>query len=320
MSIYIAIVALSFERVFAYPMVLQMLYRHPVEWMGSFIAWFEAHYNQGLAIERKRAGMIMLFFLVFFSLLISVLLVYLTNLLPFGWFFQGLIAFTLLSQNQLGKAVKAVADGLEISLQNGREAVRHIVGRDVKNLDAAEVSRAGIETLAENASDGFIAPLFYLLIFGLPGIVIYKAINTADSMVGHKSEKYKDFGYASAVIDDVVNYIPARICALLFVLAAMIYRPASWQGAIRSVKQDAKKHASPNAGWPESAFAGALGFGLGGKRSYKGEMLDLAQMGDGRRDLGVKDINSSLGFYNLMSGFVLYLVFIAGFIFMILQY
>ncbi len=318
MNFYIAFVALMLERFFAYPMVLQMLYRHPVEWIGDFIFWFEEKYNFGTSElgsseQCKKMGFLMIAILVFACLLISLLLIFLTNLLPFSWFFQGLIAFTLISQKQLGDAVRAVENGLDISLNEAREALSHIVGRDVNNLEEEEISRGAIETLAENASDGFIAPLFYLLIFGLPGIIIYKAINTADSMVGHKNERYIDFGFASAKVDDIVNYIPARLSAILFIISAMIYRKSSnWKEASIAVLNDADKHASPNAGYPEAAMAGALGFSLGGKRKYGGEELDLAQMGNGKRDLTKEDIKIALGFYSFMSGFVLFLTFIGA--------
>ncbi|MCF6303676.1 MAG: cobalamin biosynthesis protein, partial [Devosiaceae bacterium] len=175
--------------------------------------------------------------------------------------------------------------------------VVHIGGRDTKNLDQHEISRAAIESLAENSSDGIIAPLFWLALFGLPGIAVYKAVNTADSMIGHKNPQYLEFGWASAKLDDVVNFIPARLCALFYILVSGIGQKnpgtkiiKSWQVTFR----DAPAHVSPNAGWPEAALAGALGFSLGGARAYGGKILHLANMGAGRRDLNQYDIERAL--------------------------
>ncbi len=318
MNLYITLVALIIERFIAYPNALQSALRHPVEWMGSFIAWFDEKYNYGTETDCLKRGFFMLAILVFISLSVALLISYLASLLPFGWVIEAMIAFIFLAQRQLGQSVKAVSDGLALSLEKGRKAVAHIVGRDVKNLNEAEISRASIETLAENTSDGFIAPLFYLLIFGLPGIIIYKAINTADSMVGHKSERYRYFGFASAKLDDLVNFIPARLTALIFMLTAMLYKKANWREAVIAAFRDAHKHASPNAGWPEASMAGALGFGLGGKRSYNGSELDLLQMGNGKRDLTRSDIDLSLRFYDLMLRLVFFLIFVSALVFLIL--
>ncbi len=320
MNILIALIAIIIEKFFAYPKILQNYFRHPIEWIGAYINFFETRFNQGTKPNRLLAGFLMLITIILICLLIALALNYIFNMLYLPFIFKGLIAFALLASRQLGQAVELVTKALAISLDEGREALSHIVGRDVKNLDEAEISRGAIETLAENSSDGFIAPLFYLLLFGLPGIIIYKAINTADSMVGHKNKRYKDFGFFSAKLDDIVNYIPARITAFLFIISAAILKKANWREATISALRDAHKHASPNAGWPEASLAGALNFSLGGKRFYNDQELDLPQMGNGKRDLGVNDIKLALKLYNIMLLLVYFLIFIAAIIFLMLQY
>ena len=300
----IAFVALVTESLFGYPKFMQLIVGHPVEWMGALIGWFEKTQNipTRSAVKRRIAGVAMLLLLMATTCLIALFVAFLVHKLPNGWLIEAIIASVFLSQRQLAQSVRTVADGLDISLAKGREAVGHIVGRDTKNLDEAEVSRAGIETLAENASDGVIAPLFWLLIFGLPGIAVYKAINTADSMVGHFSKRYTDFGWASAKVDDIVNWIPARITAGFIILAAIILPDTSGGGAWSAARRDGPKHNSPNAGWPEAAMAGALAFGLGGPRKYDGKTTDLPKMGVGNRDLGSSDIRRALALFAATGG------------------
>jgi len=219
-----------------------------------------------------------------------------------GWVVEAILATTLLAQKELGRAVRSVAEALDFSLEHGRQAVRGIVGRDPETLDEAGIARAAIESLAENASDGVIAPLFWLLLLGLPGIALYKAVNTADSMIGHKTEKYLDFGWASARFDDLVNWVPARVCGMLFCAAALFTNGASAAAGWRTMLLDAGKHDSPNAGWPEAATAGALGFALGGPRSYDREVHELPTLGSGRADLTAADIRKALELYaNLLN-------------------
>jgi adenosylcobinamide-phosphate synthase len=296
MSWLLAPLALLIERLVGYPQPLFRLISHPVVWIGWLIEWFERGLNQG--DNRRLKGVFMLALLLGTGLAVSLLIIAVTRRIPFGFVLEALLASTLLAQKSLGFAVKAVADGLGVSLEKGRVAVSGIVGRDIEELDEAGVSRAAIESLAESSSDGVIAPLFWLMIFGLPGIVLYKAINTADSMVGHRNERYEEFGWASAKLDDMVNWIPARLTALLVAAASLLIgRRADAGEALRTALRDAKKHASPNAGWPEAAFAGALGLSLGGTRAYQGEIHDLPAFGDGRRDLGSVDILNSLVLY-----------------------
>jgi len=203
--------------------------------------------------------------------------------------------------------VAAVARGLRQSLAAGREAVSHVVGRDPQVLDEAGVAGAAIETLAESTSDGVVAPWFWLVLFGLPGIAAYKAINTADSMIGHRNERYRDYGWAAARLDDLVNLVPARLTALMVVVACFFVPNASPGNAWKAAWRDAGKHKSPNAGWPEAAFAGALRISLGGPRAYDGEVVDLPAMGDGTRALASAHIEWALVLYratlNVLLGF-----------------
>lgn len=314
----IGLVALIAEPLLGYPALLQRHIGHPVQWMGALIDLFDRHMNDDAAAAktRRRAGIIMLAVLCAITVLLTLAISLLLHRLPFGWVIEALLGSVFLAHRQLAQAVSAVAYGLEGSLLRGREAVSHIVGRDTKALDEAEVARAAIETLAENASDGVIAPLFWLLIFGLPGIAVYKAINTADSMVGHLNARYADFGWASAKTDDVVNWVPARLTAMLFCLAAIITPGASARAALKAVLHDAGKHKSPNAGWPEAAMAGALHFELGGPRTYGGEVLNLPSMGSGRRHLGPNDIRKSITLYAI--ALMITFVIVAGLYFSII--
>ena len=296
--------ALLIERVLGYPPALFKLIGHPVTWMGALITWFEARLNQGS--HRRLKGVAMLLLLLGTGLAVSLLIVIATRSIPFGWVIESLLASSLLAQKELGRAVKAVADGLDLSLDSGRRAVSHIVGRDPNVLDESGVAKAAIESLAESTSDGIVAPLFWLFVGGLPGIVLYKAANTADSMVGHKTERYAEFGWASAKFDDLVNWIPARLSAMLVAAASFLVRRTDPEAAWSTALRDASKHASPNAGWPEAAFAGSLGIALGGPRSYEGELHDLPSFGDGRRELTALDILAALVLYwaalNLLLG------------------
>ena len=295
MAWLLAPLALLIERVIGYPPPLFRLMGHPVTWIGAHISWFEKRLNTGE--NRRLKGILMLGLLVLTALAAGLLVMAVTRRIPFGFVLEAVQASSLLAQKELSRAVKAVADGLNLSLPSGRIAVSHIVGRDPDQLDEAGVARATIESLAESTSDGVVAPLFWLLVGGLPGALIYKAVNTADSMVGHKTERHLEFGWASARFDDLLNLIPARLTALLIAGAAFFVRGAdperSWQTSLR----DASKHDSPNAGWPEAAHAGALGFRLGGARSYDGIIHELPSFGDGRPDLTASDILKSLELY-----------------------
>ena len=212
-----------------------------------------------------------------------------------GWIFSlagglvaALCAAILLAQKSLVDHVRAVASGLRTSLGDGRRAVAMIVGRDVTDTPAPGIARASIESLAENFSDGVVAPAFWFLVAGLPGIAIYKIVNTADSMIGYRTERHEQFGWAAARFDDVLNWIPARLSAIL--IALMGGGMAAWS----AIRHDAALHRSPNAGWPEAALAHSLDYALSGPRSYHGQMQDLAWVNPaGKRDLDPKDIDGA---------------------------
>jgi len=219
---------------------------------------------------------------------------------PWGWVIECALLVTMLASRGLYDAVARVAKGLELDgLQGGRDAVKHIVGRDPKTLDAPGVARAAIESLAENFGDAVAGPIFWYVLFGLPGILVYKTVNTMDSMIGHKTPRHRAFGFTAARLDDVLNVIPARLSALIFVAAAIFVPTANPKAAIKTAMRDAKKHRSFNAGWPEGAVAGALGLALAGPRTYGTEIITDDWMGDGRAKATHKDIERALYLYGV---------------------
>ncbi|KQX34803.1 CobD/CbiB family cobalamin biosynthesis protein [Devosia sp. Root436] len=299
MHAFIAPLALLLERWLGYPQRLVDLIGHPVIWMGRFITFMEKGVDKRERTPRQRrdAGIFTLGILLLVTLVVTLMVQQLLRSFPLGWVLEILVATPFLAQKELGRSVEAVATALRTSLDAGREAVSHIVGRDPQALDEAGVARAAIETLAESTSDGIVAPWFWLVIFGLPGIALYKAINTADSMIGHMNARYRDYGWAAARLDDLVNWLPSRLTAIL-VTAACFFTPHASPGSAWAIAvRDARKHASPNSGWPESAFAGALGFKLGGARSYDGEVVDLPSFGTGKSELVGSDILRALELY-----------------------
>jgi adenosylcobinamide-phosphate synthase len=291
------------------------LYRrlpHPAALLGRAIERLERRFNrpEDPAGERRAAGIITVVMLVLFAGLAGWAVAAIANALPLHWLWLALAISTLLARRSLEEHVAAVADGLgRGGLAAGREAVSHIVGRDPESLDEAGVARAALESLAENFSDGVVAPAFWTVLLGLPGLVVYKAINTADSMIGHRSPRFAAFGWAAARLDDLVNWIPARLAGLLLVGAAAMHPEASVHGAWRAMWRDAPRHRSPNAGWQEAALAGALGIALAGPRRYHGELIDDAWMGDGgRREVGVPDIRRGLVLFRLAAALLMLLV------------
>jgi adenosylcobinamide-phosphate synthase len=301
----LAFTALAIELAFGFPDTLYRRIGHPVSWLGALIAWCERAWNRHeFSFRRRRMlGVATLLVLLAVSVISGVVFFLLVqHFLPrlAGTLICGAAASTLLAQRSLDAHVRAVADALEQKgIEAGRDAVSMIVGRDTKSLDTAGVSRAAIESLAENFSDGVVAPLFWLLMAGLPGALCYKAINTADSMIGHKSDRYLAFGWASARVDDLVNLPASRLAAFWLVLAAAILPGLSSRSAIMTVWRDAGRHRSPNAGWPEAAMAGALGLRLAGPRVYDGTVVDDPWMGDGRETAGASDVRTALRQYRV---------------------
>ncbi|MDD9991030.1 MAG: adenosylcobinamide-phosphate synthase CbiB [Rhodospirillales bacterium] len=215
--------------------------------------------------------------------------------LGWGWLAELALVAMLLAQRDMADHMVRVARALDTGVGPAREAVRHIVGRDLRALDEHGIARAAIESGAENYSDGVVAPAFWYLLLGLPGLFAYKAINTMDSMIGHRSPRHHAFGCAAARVDDAVNWVPARIAGGLIALAALVVPGARPGRALRTMVHDASRHSSPNAGWPEAAIAGALGLALLGPRQYEGEAAaDEAWLGDGRRDATADDLRRTV--------------------------
>ncbi len=301
MSVLVAFLSLAIESVFGYPDRLFRAIGHPVTWFGWLISFLDRTLNHAADSDARRRGrgVAALLVIVMAPAAIAFGIETLLAVLPAGFLATAVLASALPSQRSLASHVRAVADALDTGgLPTGRKAVSMIVGRDPEKLDEAGVGRAAIESLAENFSDGIVAPAFWTAVGGLAGGVAYKAANTADSMIGHRTPRHEAFGWAAARFDDLVNLPASRLTALLIVLAAFIVRGASPGNAWRAVWRDAGKHRSPNAGWPEAAMAGALGLALAGPRSYGGVMVDDVFMGEGgRRDAGSADIRRALSLY-----------------------
>jgi adenosylcobinamide-phosphate synthase len=301
----LALVAIAIEAMVGYPNAVYRLIGHPVTWIGKLITWCDDAWNSGSQSSRRLFGVVTLIVLLVAALLSGLLIAgVLGRLFPgvVSLILCGVLASTLLAQRSLDDHVLAVAKGLETEgMPGGRAAVAHIVGRDTKALDEAAVCRAAIESLAENFSDGVVAPLFWMAVAGLPGALAYKAVNTADSMIGHRTERYESFGWASARFDDLVNLPASRLSALWLTVAAIPLGLSS-RGALRTIRRDAGHHRSPNAGWPEAAMAGALGIRLSGPRIYDGVSVDERWVGEGNSELTAKDIRAALKLYRAACG------------------
>ena len=295
MQVLLAPLALLIERLAGYPNSLVRRIGHPVIWIGALISLLDTRLNRDA--NRRGKGVLALIILLVVTGILAAIVAWLFRQIPYGFVVEAILASTLLAQKALGDAVRTVSAALRRGLPEGRTAVSQIVGRDPQSLGEPGVASAAIESLAESTSDAVVAPLFWLLLLGLPGIVLYKAVNTADSMIGHKTERHLEFGWASARFDDLLNLIPARLTALLIAGAAFFVKGAHPEMAWSTALRDAKKHESPNAGWPEAAMAGALGFALGGPRSYDGEVVNLPSFGEGRAELNADDIDRSLKLY-----------------------
>ena len=273
---FIVIAALAFDALIGDPDWLWRRPGHPVAWIGALIGVLDRGLNREdrSQQQRKTAGIAGTAVMVVLSAAVGVLVQTTVQQLPMGNLAVALIASIFLAQRSLYQHVAwvrlAFAEG---GLAGARKAVAMIVGRDPEQLDEAGICRAAIESCAENFSDGVVAPVFWLALLGLPGLIAYKTINTADSMIGHRSERYESFGWAAARLDDLVNLVPARLSALLLASTAPIAGGAI-STSLRVVRRDASRHRSPNAGWPESAMAGALGVALAGPRRYATHMVE----------------------------------------------
>jgi len=293
----VVLVALGLDALLGWPRWLYGLVGHPVSWIGGLVGRLDRWLNLADARpeERRLAGAVAALAVTGLSVECALLIGW---LMPEGWvgaLLTGVVAWPLIAMRSMHDHVVDVLTPLKAhDLERARLAVARIVGRDVSVLDGAGVARASLESLAENTSDGVVAPVFWGVVFGLPGIVGYKAINTLDSMIGHRSPKYEAFGWASARIDDLANLVPARLTGLLFVMVSI--RPRT---ALLAMWRDAGKHRSPNAGWPEAALAGALDVRLSGPRVYAGRMTDEPWVNGAAPDPQPQDIERGLGIYRM---------------------
>jgi adenosylcobinamide-phosphate synthase len=295
----LAALVLVIESFVGYPPALQKLIGHPVEWIGKLITYIDEGLNDPEvdAAQNRRHGVLAVILLCAAVGIPTLILAKTLSQYSYGWVINVAFATAFLAQKSLRDHVSAVDRALSVSLASARTEIRKIVGRDPEQLDENGIAKAALESLAENTADGITAPIFWYALLGLPGLVIYKAINTADSMIGHKSEKYLHFGWAAAKLDDLVNLPASRLTGLMFATAAWVNSKTDAQNALQSMWRDAGKHQSPNAGWPEASMAGALGLSFGGPRQYDGETVDLPYMGDGR-EVETKDIAQGLELYD----------------------
>lgn len=269
---------------------------HPVVLLGRLVAWADGRWNRGARAARRWAGALLLAAALLLAGAAGALVAWPGG--AAGWALETAAVFALLAQRDLHDHTAAVARALRRDgTEGGRLAVAHIVGRDPQALDDRGVCRAAIESLAENFADGVVAPLFWYLVAGLPGLAACKAVNTLDSMIGHRDRRHADFGRAAARLDDLVHWLPARLAGLFAALAAVTLEGARAGRALAAMRRDARRHRSPNAGWPEAAFAGALGLALAGPRRYGGVAVGDAWMGDGRAAATAADIDAALSLY-----------------------
>jgi adenosylcobinamide-phosphate synthase len=273
--------ALLLDAVLGEPKWLWSRAPHPAILMGRVVGFFDHRLNHGR--NRRQKGVITAAALLIFGLILGLLI----SLL--GPVAEVICASILIAQRSLVQHVAAVAQGLRLSLEAGRQAVSMIVSRNTEEMTAAQAARSAIESAAENLSDGVIAPVFWFLIGGLPGLLAYKMINTADSMIGYRTPRYEDFGMASARLDDLLNLIPARLTGLM--IAVLSGQLGQWT----YIKREARVHKSPNAGWPEAAMARALDVALAGPRAYDGKMQDFPWVHPtARKQIGAADIDAAV--------------------------
>ena len=306
--------ALLIDALIGDPRWLYRLIPHPVVLIGKPIAFLDRRLNRQDRGEKDRLarGAVTVLLVVGTCTAIGYGLDRLLDSVHWGWMVEALVVSILLAARSLHDHVRRVGTGLRVDgLEGGRRAIAHIVSRDPKSLDRHGVARSAIESLSENFSDGVVAPIFFYLIFGLPGLFAYKAINTLDSMIAYKTTKYRSFGFTAAKLDDLANWLPARISGALVCLAAC-FTPTSYPiSAVKTMLRDAKKHKSPNGGWPEGAFAGALNIALGGPRTYPGGEVVGVWIGDGRARLEPRDIDRSRALY-IVANLLLWFAILCG--------
>ncbi len=274
---FLLVCAMCLDAALGEPDWLWSRIRHPAVLMGNAIGWLDNRLNHGA--YRRLKGVATVLILVAVALILGRLLALL------GPIVEIVVCAILLAQKSLITHVRAVGEGLLTSLTEGRAQVAMIVSRDTRDMTEAQVARSAIESAAENLSDGVIAPAFWFLVAGLPGLLVYKVVNTADSMIGYRNDKYRAFGWAAARLDDVLNFVPARLTFVMIV--ALSSQWSRWGEMV----EDARRHISPNAGWPEAAMARALDIALAGPRSYDGQMRDLAWVnGNARQNIDAAEV------------------------------
>jgi adenosylcobinamide-phosphate synthase len=294
------LLALVLDAVFGEMPWLFRFVPHPVVVIGRAVAGLDRRLNRIERSNRSRLvrGGLAVAVLVTAAAAIGTAIHWVAVTLPFGWLVELLAMTALLAQRSLYDHVAAVGDALDRDgLAAGRRAVAHIVGRDPDTLDEHGVRRAAIESLAENFSDGVVAPVFWTVLFGLPGLLAYKTVNTLDSMIGHRTPRYLHFGRVAARLDDAANWIPARLSGLILAGAAVFAPGARPWAALRTIWADAAKHKSPNAGWPEAATAGALDLALAGPRRYPEMVVNDPWIGAGRARATSRDLRAALRLY-----------------------
>jgi adenosylcobinamide-phosphate synthase len=269
---------------------------HPIVWFGKAIAFFEHRLNK--SSHRKLKGALTALFLIAATYAIGLIINYQLSVI------NCLVVFFCLAGTTLIREVREVFLAVDRSLEEGRKQVARIVGRDTSELSAQEIRTAALETLAENLSDGVIAPLFWFAVFGVPGMLTYKMINTLDSMIGYKTERYKDFGCWAAHIDDIANYIPARLTALLMAIAS------PKKGLLRFIWRNGRRHASPNSGYPEAALAGILNCRFGGPHYYFGQLFPKPYIGENERELTTADMKRAVRINRIAEVLMVFLVMI----------
>ena len=294
-SAAIMLLAMIIDVAMGWPRALFVRLGHPVTWIGALVSTLDRAFNRDDASDRTRrmAGAIGAVGVIAIAAIAGWLA---TWALPSGWggvLIAGILAWPLIAVRSMHDHVEAVARPLGAgNVEAARQAVAMIVGRDPSALDPAGIARAAIESLAENTADGIVAPIFWGVLLGLPGLAAYKAINTLDSMIGHRTPRYTAFGWAAARIDDVANFLPSRLTGALFVVVSA--RP---RVALATMLRYARQHRSPNAGWPEAAMAGALDVRLSGPRVYAGRMSDEPWVNGAAADPTLADLTLALGLY-----------------------
>ncbi len=295
----ILLAAMALDTLIGDPKLLYDRIPHPVKLIGYLVGALEKRLNDPdrSTATRLSRGMATLVIVVALSIAIGWGISYWLRGFEGGWMAEALLASTLIAANGLYKGVLRVRVALTEGVHQAQDAIAAITGRDPGSLDSFGIARAAVESAAENFSDAVVAPVLWYALFGLPGIVAYKTINTLDSMIGHQNERYAAFGRSAALLDDFANWLPARIAGALICIAALITKGANAQAGWHIMRRDAVHHRSPNAGWPEAAMAGALIIAVGGPRRYDGEQTMDPWMGDGNSALSSADIDRAVVIY-----------------------